>query len=229
MKKQLLFLIVAVIFGCSLRYPVTPTASDLQFSSLATVWDEAMPLGNADVGALIWQKGNALRFSLDRIDLWDLRPMDSLQKVPTYSFEWITRQVNKGDLRPIQEKFEKPYDALPGPSKIPGGALEFDTKSWGRVANTRLYLKNALCVVEWENGTSLKTFIQANEPVGWFVFDNVADNLAVLFKNKGKLRNKVGMISHFVYKIMLIGTGLINIPERLSGEFFYCSVVIFSF
>ena len=177
MKKQLLFLIVAVIFGCSLRYPITPTASDLQFSSLATVWDEAMPLGNADVGALIWQKGNSLRFSLDRIDLWDLRPMDSLQKGPTYSFDWITRQVNKGDLRPVQEKFEKPYDALPGPSKIPGGALEFDTKSWGRVTNTRLYLKNALCVVEWENGASLKTFIQANEPVGWFVFDNVADNL----------------------------------------------------
>ena len=171
MKRFLLFLSLFIILGCSFKCPVTPSESDLQFNSLATVWDEAMPLGNADVGSLIWQRGNTLRFSLDRIDLWDLRPIDSLQKSPTFSFEWITQQVKKGDLRHVQAKFEEPYN-LPGTSKIPGGALEFNTEEWGKVTNTRLYLRNALCTVEWENGTSLKTFIQANEPVGWFVFEN---------------------------------------------------------
>ena len=37
---------------------VTPRASDLQFTELATVWDEAMPLGNATLGTLVWQRGD---------------------------------------------------------------------------------------------------------------------------------------------------------------------------
>lgn len=55
-----------------------PLASDLQFTQLARSWDEGIPLGNATVGALLWQRDSALRFSLDRTDLWDLRPMDSI-------------------------------------------------------------------------------------------------------------------------------------------------------
>ena len=48
-------------------------SSDLMSDSLAASWDEGMPLGNATVEALVWRKENALRLSLDRIDLWDLR------------------------------------------------------------------------------------------------------------------------------------------------------------
>ena len=58
--------------------PVTPTGSDLQFNHLAKTWDEGIPLGNATVGALVWQRDSALRLSLDRTDLWDLRPSDSI-------------------------------------------------------------------------------------------------------------------------------------------------------
>ena len=32
------------------------------------------------LGALIWQKDDNLRFSVDRTDLWDLRPMKNLDK-----------------------------------------------------------------------------------------------------------------------------------------------------
>ena len=58
--------------------PVSLSKSDLIFSSLAQSWDEAIPLGNATIGALIWKKDSTLHFSLDRTDLWDLRPTDSL-------------------------------------------------------------------------------------------------------------------------------------------------------
>ena len=51
---------------------------DLTFTQLATTWDEGIPLGNAEVGALVWQKNNALRLSLDRTDLWDLRPSENM-------------------------------------------------------------------------------------------------------------------------------------------------------
>ena len=156
--------------------PVTPTSSDLQFGHLAKTWDEGIPLGNATVGTLVWQRDSVLRFSLDRTDLWDLRPMDSIAG-PNNRFAWVCEQVRKGDYLPVQKKFDHPYNALPAPSKIPGAALEFPLKI-GKVSSVHLFLNNALCEVLWENGTKLKTFVHADEPVGWFVFENLPDTVS---------------------------------------------------
>ena len=49
--------------------------SNLTFSSLPTRWDESLPLGNGMLGAMVWQKNDQLRFSLDCASLWDERPM----------------------------------------------------------------------------------------------------------------------------------------------------------
>ena len=46
----------------------------LTFKKTITKWDEGIPLGNGHLGALIWGKAEALRFSLDRADIWDLTP-----------------------------------------------------------------------------------------------------------------------------------------------------------
>ncbi len=51
---------------------------NLKFDSLAKRWDEAMPLGNGWLGALIWEKEYKLRLSLDRVDLWDDRLMPEI-------------------------------------------------------------------------------------------------------------------------------------------------------
>ena len=102
----------------------TPSPSDLHFDRLAASWDEGLPLGNATVGQLVWQRDSTLRFSLDRVDLWDLRPMDSLSG-PNYRFAWVREQAEKNDYLPVQKKFDHPYDAQAAPAKIPGAALEF--------------------------------------------------------------------------------------------------------
>lgn len=153
-----------------------PLASDLQFTQLARSWDEGIPLGNATVGALLWQRDSALRFSLDRTDLWDLRPMDSISG-SNNRFSWVYSQVQKGDYLPVQKKYDWPYDQLPAPSKIPGAALEFPLEKLGEPNDIRLYLNNALCEARWDNGTTLKTFVHATEPVGWFVFENLPDTI----------------------------------------------------
>ncbi len=144
----------------------------MHFEKLAAKWDEAIPLGNGMIGALVWQKGDRLHFSLDRADLWDQRPMKGLHR-DEFSYQWVYEQVQKKDYQIVQKYFDEPYDREPAPSKIPGGALEFDTKSWGDVTSANLYLKNALCEVKWANGTVLKTFVHATKPVGWFRFENV--------------------------------------------------------
>lgn len=170
---------LALFAACQMQpvdLPTSTSESDLVFNALPKVWDEALPLGNATVGALVWQRDSVLRFSLDRVDLWDLRPTDSLAG-PNYSFRWVQAQVRKKDYLPVQQKFDHPYDALPAPSKIPGAAVEFPV-NLGKVASSHLYIKEAVATVEWENGTRLQTFVHAQEPVGWFLFENLPDTVS---------------------------------------------------
>lgn len=159
----------------------SPCSSDLVADSLAASWDEGMPLGNATVGALVWRKENALRLSLDRTDLWDLRPSDSLAG-ENYRFEWVKQHIRQKNYLPVQQKFDHPYDREAAPSKIPGAAIEFPLAALGRPSSVRLFLHNALCQAEWPDGTTLQTFVHATEPVGWFVFRNLHTKLVPQMK-----------------------------------------------
>ena len=152
--------------------PFAQSSHDLHFDKLAKTWDEGIPLGNGMVGTLVWQKGNNLRMSLDRADIWDMRPMKGLHR-PEFSYKWVEEQVKKKEYGIVQKYFDAPYDHEPAPSKIPGGSLEFDIQNWGKVSSVNLSLKDALCEVKWDNGTVLKTFVHATQPVGWFRFENL--------------------------------------------------------
>jgi alpha-L-fucosidase 2 len=146
--------------------------NNLIFSQLASSWDEAIPLGNGMLGTLVWQKGDNLRFSLDRADLWDLRPMENMSR-PEFSFQWVQQQVKNNNYKAVQDLFDVPYDQSPAPSKIPGAAIEFDTRSLGEIVMVKLTPENALCETKWKNGTTLQTFVHAAKPAGWFRFEGV--------------------------------------------------------
>jgi len=172
------FLIINI--GCSEKTSIIPlikSPNDLHFDKLADVWDEAIPLGNGMVGALIWQKGGKLRFSLDRADLWDLRPMENLEK-PEWKFNWVYNKWKQNDYEPVQQNFDVPYDNSPAPSKIPRAAIEFDISALGEIEYVHLYVKTAIFEVKWENGTKLLTFIHATEPVGWYRFEGLNNDLS---------------------------------------------------
>lgn len=175
MKIKLLLLLCCGLWGSCSSYdycPVTPSESDLVFTGLARSWDEAMPLGNATVGALVWQRDSSLRLSLDRTDLWDLRPVDSLSG-DNFRFSWVKEHIRTKDYLPVQKKLDWPYDMNPAPSKIPGATIEFPLEKIGAPTQVRLYLNNALCEANWADGTQMQTFVHATEPVGWFVFRNL--------------------------------------------------------
>ncbi len=178
-SRILIIALLPVLFSCTPvpEINLTATPNDLHFDKLSTVWDEAVPLGNGMVGALIWEKEGKLRFSLDRADLWDLRPMENL-KTPEWKYSWVYDQWKKNDYGPVQEKFDVPYDKSPAPSKIPGAALEFDISSLGEVESVHLYVDNAVCEVKWKNGVKLLTFVHATEPVGWYRFEGLESSLS---------------------------------------------------
>lgn len=144
----------------------------LEFSDLAKTWDEGIPLGNGHIGALIWQKENHLRMSLDNVYLWDLRPMENLNS-PEFKFSWVYQKWKSKQYKEVQEKFDLPYDRAPAPSKIPGAALEFNVKPFGDVKNVSLSLDNALSNVKWDSGIEFTSFVHASKNEGWFKFKGV--------------------------------------------------------
>jgi alpha-L-fucosidase 2 len=153
-----------------------PPQYNLKFNALATTWDEAMPLGNGMVGSLIWKKGDKLRMSLDRADLWDLRPTDNLDK-PEWSFLWVQEQWKNNTYQKVQKLFDEPYDNNAGPSKIPAAALEFNIAALGEIESVELLLDKAVCEVKWKNGVLLQTFVHAKNTVGWFRFKGLKSGL----------------------------------------------------
>lgn len=46
---------------------------DIAYDTAIHNWDEALPIGNGKMGCLLYGDG-PIRFSLDRVDLWDSRP-----------------------------------------------------------------------------------------------------------------------------------------------------------
>jgi alpha-L-fucosidase 2 len=184
LHQFMLALLFILVLQCTKNNKLKSTESphDLVFKNLAQSWDEAIPLGNGHVGALVWQNGDKLRFSLDRADLWDLRPMENL-KTPEWSYQWIYSQWLKKDYKPVQDRFDTPYNELPAPTKIPAGALEFDIQKYGPIRSVRLFVENAVCKVLWENGLSLTTFVHADSPEGWFLFDGLDEEFDIDLKS----------------------------------------------
>lgn len=177
MKTSFLFLL-NIIFSCTV-FSQPAQQNNLVFNTLATRWDEAMPLGNGWLGALVWQKGNNLRLSLDRVDLWDDRPMPEIDKL---RFKWVVEQVQKKQYAPVQKLGDEPYEKYPAPTKIPGAALEFDLNKFGKVLSNELDIKTALNTIRFENGILFKNYIHAKNTVGYFSFENCADEIIPLLQ-----------------------------------------------
>ena len=101
----LFFLFSTLMMGQNAMDELQPGRhQNLLFEELATTWDEGSPLGNGMLGALIWEKEGKLRFSLDRADLWDLRPTANLDhknwnfiyfEYNCEHYDWVTGSKKK--------------------------------------------------------------------------------------------------------------------------------------
>jgi len=147
---------------------------NLVFDSLAKRWDEGIPLGNGWLGAIIWQKGDNLRMSLDRVDLWDDRPMPEIDKL---KFNWVLEQVIKGEYDTVQKLGDHPYEKYAAPTKIPAAAIEFDLSKIGKVKKVSLDIASGLSIIEFGNGIQFNNYIHAARQVGYFGFENIKDEI----------------------------------------------------
>jgi len=170
------YILLSIIFISivSISYAQPSADHGLHFDSLAKRWDDGIPLGNGWLGALIWQKGDKLRLSLDRVDLWDDRPMATIDKL---SFKWVINKVKANQYDSVQRWGDEPYEANAAPTKIPGAALEFNLQALGKVVNNDLDISNGLSVIKFDNGIVINNYIHAVNQVGYFGFESLPDGL----------------------------------------------------
>lgn len=170
MQCRSVLLIIIFCNCCVFSFAQPQPKHNLSFDSLAKRWDDGMPLGNGWLGALVWQKGDKLRLSLDRVDLWDDRDMSGIDAL---KFSWVTAQVNKQQYDTVQKVGDEPYEAFAAPTKIPGAAIEFDLNKIGKVVSNELDISKAINTVKFSNGIVFNNYIHAVDEAGYFGFENL--------------------------------------------------------
>ncbi len=135
---------------------------NLTFNSIPDRWDHGLPLGNGMIGVLVWQHDGMLRLSVDRADLWDLRPTADIDK---YTYKWAYQQRIKGDFDTVWKVADEPYDRDAAPTKIPGAAIEFNISKLGPLESATLDISSAICTFKWKNGIVFRIFVDATQAI----------------------------------------------------------------
>ncbi len=162
-RASLVLLFLAVLLGNSACGQPRPEHG-LHYEKPATVWDEAMPLGNGLLGALVWGDGKPLRISLDRTALWDLRPVPEFH-TDEYSYAMMRRWVRERRLADLHRLYDDPY-GNPGPTKIPAGRIELTFADNATFQDASLDLTDAVATILFDNGDRARVFVHATEPFG---------------------------------------------------------------
>lgn len=166
----------------------------LAFDTPAMTWDEALPLGNGIMGALVWGDGAPLNISLDRTDLWDLRPVPEFAS-EDYSYAVMREWERAGRYDELAKLYELPYHR-PAPTKIPAGrlTLAFDGAAFG---STGLDLAAATGHVSFGNGARVTAWVHATAPLGVLEIEAGAPVrpvlVAPLFGGKEHIQSEIGI------------------------------------
>ncbi|MDR3692252.1 MAG: glycoside hydrolase N-terminal domain-containing protein [Fimbriimonas sp.] len=142
---------------------------NLHLAAPISTWDEAIPLGNGTMGALLWGEKNVLRLSLDRGDLWDERPSKRFTEVKN-KFTWreMQRMVAENRMSEFDDVFDSNYDYDGPPTKLPAGRIEIVLDPSQSVSEFSLDLASAEGSAKFANSEVARTFINAadlNHPI----------------------------------------------------------------
>jgi alpha-L-fucosidase 2 len=158
-------LTILLASACALAAPRVPSADlDLVLDAPITTWDEAMPLGNGTMGALVWGEAGRLRLSLDRGDLWDERPSPRHVAVKD-RFNWKAMQemVAADHMAEFHRVFDSNYDYDFAPTKLPAGRIEIPLPESLTPERFRLRLATAEGRIEFKGGAAASCFVDASD------------------------------------------------------------------
>ena len=129
-----------------------------------TAWDEGIPLGNGQAGALVWGAGEKLNVTLDRADFWrneEARCYNSPKFNWTNLIDIVRRRDDKARHRIFKDHVRQRV-----PSKLPGVRLTLGLAKGQKVSRFRLDKEIAAATV------SVETPKGPREIVCWFPDDS---------------------------------------------------------
>jgi alpha-L-fucosidase 2 len=126
---------------------------------------DAIPLGNGLSGGLLWGKGSRVYLSLDRGDLWDLRPHPSYTD-PSFTYKTVVEMARAKRTGELNKQYAKPNVF---PTKAPGARLVVELPANTSIARFSLDLRRAVGAVDLHDAatasSAIECFFSDTEPV----------------------------------------------------------------
>ena len=155
----------------------------LHYNKTITKWDDALPLGNGDIGCLIWNRANKLRFTLDKGGIWDCS--DPPENQENFTYEDMKRLVAEKNEKMLQEKYDDCYNK-PTPTKLPAGKIILNLGTRKNIISD-LDFNSAEANLKTGNIT-VKSFIHANENYGLIEVNKIGVKLKIDNPKFGKIK-----------------------------------------
>lgn len=177
-------------------------------------WDEGIPLGNGETGAILYGNSNKLILSLDRGDIWDrsFRPEDT----KGFNYKNFVDLAKRGKFRKIADIFDKPY-YNPAPTKLPAGKIVFNIGN-SKINSFKLDIKRAEAVYFGDNGLYFKTYMHYNDGIGRIITNASKIEFDILnpkfgktkffdkfIKNNGNMKKVSNRLRNLKYENPIIG------------------------
>ncbi len=167
-----------------------------KISAKTDIWYDGLPLGNGLTGSLVYGS-NPLKITVDRTDLWDLRPNETtLERGFNYeNLVKLSLSDKKKDWKERERLFEDVFMGKPYPSKITAGHIEL--KFAGNLKHVRysLDLDNACITVTDGEEPLAEIFMSGKVNVGvirYFKKCEVAFHVPAYLSGKPKGKSGIG-------------------------------------
>lgn len=148
--------------GDSLVAGAPPPECNLKLEPPVADWFEGLPLGNGELGALIWGGGNSITVRPDRLDLWDERCSPRATS-PDFTWKTLQRWQAEGNFAKIDHLYGG-YFAVP-PTHIVVGKLQLTFPESMRVTLFSLDLESAEGRIDFGDAGQLRAIAPATESV----------------------------------------------------------------
>lgn len=152
---------------------------NLKYDKTISRWDEALPLGNGHLGALVWGPADALRISLDRADIWDATPYPGIFE-EEFSYQNMVKLAREGKEEEIRRIFDMPYNFVT-PCKLPAGSLVISLPS-EKTMQSELSLSTAEADIQ-TGMVHMNCFVHACKKIGVMQINSPAAEISWKIEN----------------------------------------------
>ncbi len=168
-----LYMLMGTVAACVPLDELPAPGHGLHYTEPASTWDEAFPLGNGTLGGLVWGNGMPLNISLDRTDLWDLRPVPEYYS-ENYSYAKMRQWEREGRYDELKALYDEPYHR-PAPTKIPAGRIQIRFSEEKGFNEGVLDIRNGMASIHLAGDVLIRVWIHAEEAVGVIEIEGTPD------------------------------------------------------